>query len=254
MRHVIFLDSKIPQRQYKAWEKADAEFWEEFGLTNKYWVIRKDFSTYPTFIDEDGDVRPTASYLRALSEEVFADYKEYGTDFIIMLVHEDNWRSAGPLFDQLRAEASLPPKRGIWGSNFSNVFRSYHLQYCRWDKDNTANVFGTMYHERAHAFDVLIKTETGKDVNEVIGTKHYDREFVHGEGDRFDYIGRTNGRENTLYLAKFAPLLRDACVNRISLHIKYIQGRITLWQALLRKVTLLLNRKEGVDKSLEPSR
>lgn len=239
MRHIIILDNKITDQQYKAWMKEDKAFWKKWlGIDAKYFPpVRKDFSSYPTYIDSDGDKRPTHSYLKNLAKEVTKGYDKYGADFIIMAVHEDNFVSSDPR-----------PGVGIWGTNFSNLYHGYHLQYCRWDKDNPANTFGTLYHERAHSFDALVKTELGKDLNKIAGTVNWDREFVHGSSRRFDYIGRATGKENADFLPTVAEVMKEALKNRLRLHRDYIQGRITLWEQLLRVVKEWLFKTDGVPR------
>ncbi len=235
MRHVILLDEKISDKEYKKWEQEDRAFFKKnLGVDAKYWVIRKDFSDYPTTPDSDGDERPTQSYMKGLCQEINKSYGDYGTDFVLMAIHEDNWKSdpAGP-------------RNGIWGVNFSNIYKGYHLQYCRWDRDNSANTFGTLYHERAHAFDALVRTETGKNINTLAGTIQWDRDCVHGKSDKYSYIRH---KENTDALKAIAPMMQEAFIHRIKLHIRDIQGRITIWQQLMRRVKEFLNRKNGTPR------
>ena len=107
MRHIIILDNKITDQEYRAWMKEDKAFWKRwFNVDAKYWVVREDFSTYPTYIGSDGDTRPTYSYLKSLAKRVTKGYDRYGADFIVMCVHETNWKSADPR-----------PGIGIWGTN-----------------------------------------------------------------------------------------------------------------------------------------
>lgn len=237
MRHIILLDNKISEQQYNDWRKEDKAFWKKyFDVDAKYWVIRKDFSTYPTFVDSDGDRRPTYSYLVDLAKDATKGYDKYGADFIIMAVHEDNFLSTDPR-----------PGVGIWGTNYSNIYHGYHLQYCRWAK-KMANTFGTLYHERAHSFDALVKTELGKDLNKIAKTANWDREFVHGNHRDFEYIGRRTGKENAEFLKVIAPVMREAFVRRIQLHIKAIQNTITLREKLIRWIREYLNKTNGVPR------
>lgn len=224
MRNIILLDKKIPKSEYVNWAAEDKVFWKKWlGVDASYWVVDVDFSNYPTYIDSDGDRRPTYSYLKNLVAEHTQGYGKYGADFVVMAVHEDNFVSSDPR-----------PGFGIWGTNYSNIYHGYHLQYCRWDKDNPANTFGTIYHERAHSFDALVKTELGKDLNTIASTVNWDREFVHGNSTRFQYIGRSTGRENATFLKVIAPVMREALGKRVQLHIDYINDRISIWQKLLR--------------------
>lgn len=231
MRHIVLLDEKIPEHEYRAWLKEDKAFWKlYFNVDAKYFPQRHDFSTYPTYIDTEGDQRPTYSYLKSLAKKATQGYGPAGADFIIMAVHEDNFLSDNP-----------KPGVGIWGTNYSNIHHGYHFQYCRWDRDNSANTFGTLYHERAHSFDALIANETNKNLNTIVGTRNWDAEFVHGGSKRFDYIRH---KENVQTLRLIAPAMREAFSKRVALHIDYISGRVTLWQRLIELVTHWRNRTD----------
>lgn len=246
MRNIIILDEKITETSYREWMKADKAFWKKwFNVDAKYWSIRKDFSHYPTYIDEDGDVRPTHSYLKKLVTEVTKNYGKYGAEFVVMAVHEDNWRSSGKLFLELQDGKA----KGIWGTNYSNIHHGYHLQYCRWNS-NPANTLGTIYHERAHAFDALVMTELGKRLEPIVGVAAWDRDFVHGASPKYDYL-RWN--ENTDGLKLIAPIMREAFDARLQLHVDYINGRITLWQTLKRWFTEYMNKTNGVPHDLVES-
>lgn len=154
MRHVILKDKKITNSALKKWQEEDVAFWEKhIGVTPTYEVIETDYTTYPTYVDEDGDIRPTNVYLQSLNNVATKKVGDYGCDFILMLVHEDNWKS------------DTDTTKGIWGTNFSYIYGKQCLDYCRWDKDNPANTFGTAYHERMHSFDAIIKVELGIDIN-----------------------------------------------------------------------------------------
>lgn len=251
MRHVLIVDEKITAEELLAWKLEDDLFWDNYtGITPEYWEQRYDFSEYPTVWDSDGDARPDPEWVTRLTDEVHAKYHDFGTDFVMLLVHEDNWRSAGPLFDQLRAEAGFKPKNGIWGTNFSGIYRNYHVQYCRWDRDNPANVFGTMYHERHHALDALIKTEIGVDIRPLIGVENWDRGCTHGAEKPWVYIRH---KENVDALKRIAPYLKLALNKRQKRHDERLRkmnliisllGQVVYW---LRK---RLNAKDGVSASL----
>ena len=149
MRTLIQLDLKIQKDEALALLDDYADFIKEHtGIECEFYVERKDFSQVPTSPDSDGDLKPTSAYLKALEKEVHDRYRDYGTDNIIMWVHEDNF-----LF------------KGIWGSNFSYYYHKYSTQLCRWDKDNSANTFGTLYHEQMHSFDRLVLEELGIDMD-----------------------------------------------------------------------------------------
>ena len=250
MRHILLLDDKITEQQYRAWMKEDKAFWKQwFGVDNKYWVIRTDFSSYETFMDNDGDVRPTNDYLVDLVKKSTKGYDKYGADFVMMVVHRDNWRSDSRPTPRIRrellAQYGTINDKGIWGTNYSNIYNGYHLQYCRWDDNNLANVFGTMYHERHHAFDALVKTETGKDIRSAVPVSNWDADVTHGRHPSWEYIRH---KENTAALQAIAPLMREALSNRLRLHIEYIQGRITLWQSLIRWLNEWRNKTNGVPR------
>lgn len=239
MRHVILLDNKITDDEYKSWKKKDSEFWyDHLGVSPRYWVIRYDFSDYPTYVDSDGDIRPTEAYLQRLNDAVTGQYRDFGTDFIMVMIHEDNWKSD----DDTR--------KGIWGTNYSYAFGKQCLDYCRWDRDNIANTFGTAYHERMHSFDAIIKVETGVDINPILGTKNYDREVVHGAGKDWSYIRYQENREA---LAVMKPYLTTAFRKRQEKHREQFQDKYSII-ALLQKVIylqrMLLNKKTGISRKV----
>lgn len=238
MRHTILLDNKITDKEFDNWTKEDCAFWEKYaGITPTYGVIRQDYSSYPTYIDSDGDIRPTAAYLQSLNDQVVSKYGEYGTDFIIVAVHETNWRS------------DTPTTKGIWGTNYSYRFGKQHLQYCRWDKDNSANTFGTMYHERHHALDALVAVEAGLDVRDYLDVELYDREITHGYGAKWDYI---RWKENTKSLETMAPFLKLAFAKRLQKHEDFLNAKrktiIELAKQVIYLLKMKLNQKDGVPK------
>lgn len=233
MRHVLIRDKKIPQAEVEAWKITDTDFWQKHaGITPTYFDQEYDFTDYPTEIDNDGDVRPKDSFVKELTEDIYKRYSADGTDFIMLLIHQDNWKSGK-----------------IWGTNWSNKYRNYHVQYCRWDKKNPANVFGTLYHERHHALDALIATETGIDVNDILDVNTWDSQITHGKGAEWDYI---RYKENTQSIELIAPYLKDALVKRQKRHDDYIKGQKLTIIGLLEKMVYLyrqqLYKKDGVKK------
>lgn len=237
MRHTILLDKKISEREYKKWVKDDTAFWEEhLGITPTYELRLVDYSNYPTFVDADGDIRPTNAYLQSLVDPVVKSVGEFGTDFIMVMVYEDNWRS------------DTDTTKGIWGTNYSYVFGKQCLDYCRWDKENPVNTFGTAYHERHHSFDAIIKQETGVDVQPLLGVKRYDAEITHGGTKPWKYI---RNKENTESLKVMRPHLHKAFLKRKTEHEK-ILGLIGKVIDLAAQVIYLLkmkqNKKEGISK------
>lgn len=236
MRHVLFVDTKIPTADLEFWMDADTYFFETHAqITPTYYPIRYDFSDYPVEPDSDGDMRPTRKFLTELTDDVYDKYNEWGTDFVMLLVHEDNWKSDPP-----------GPNNGIWGVNMSLVYHSYHVQYCRWDKDNKANTFGTLWHERHHAFDALIKQETGVDIRPIVGVNNFDSGCTHGREDPWEYI---RYKENARSLRLIAPHLRRAIGVREQRHEDYMTKQKTVISLLEQMVYLykkLINRKNGI--------
>ena len=238
MRHVILLDTKINDIQYNAWLKEDKAFWaKHLGITPEYWVIKQDYSDYPTYIDSDGDIRPTDKYLQSLNDKVTKDYRDFGTDFVMVMIHEDNWKSDTDF------------TKGIWGTNYSYVFGKQCLDYCRWDKDNGANTFGTAYHERHHSFDAIIKQETGVKIEPILGVTRYDSEITHGGGEKWEYI---RYQENIESLTIMKPYLLSAFAIRKARHDKELEELrntiITLATKAIYLLKMLLNRKNGVPR------
>lgn len=233
MRHVLIKDKKIPQAEVEAWKITDTDFWHKYaGITPTYWQIEHDFTDYPTEIDSDGDVRPKNSFVRELTDEVHKSYGNDGTDFVMLLIHQDNWKSGR-----------------IWGTAWSNKYKNYHVQYCRWDKRNPANTFGTLYHERHHALDALIATEIGINVNSLFEIDSWDKSITHGQGAEWDYI---RYKENTKSIELIAPYLRQALAVRQKRHDEWLNGKRLTVIGLLQKLVYLyrqqLYKKDGVKK------
>ena len=227
MRTLAIIDLKIDKDEALALLDDYADFIKEHtGIECEFYVERKDFSQVPTSPDSDGDLKPTRAYMKALEKEVHDRYRDYGTDNIIMWVHEDNF-----LF------------RGIWGSNFSYFYHKYSTQLCRWDKDNSDNTFGTLYHEQMHSFDRLVLEELQIDVNKLFGYD-WDAGAVHGAG-KWDYIGRRTGRENTKALQQIAPYVMAALKKRKEKHEKDV-GLLRQIVTILSTVVALLLKKNSV--------
>lgn len=231
MRFVILKDTKITATEYAKLEKEFSDFVSTHtGLTPTFFIESQDYSNVPTELDQDGDSKPSKAYLQALLKTVHDKYGDYGTDSVVMLVHRDNW-----IF------------KGIWGTNFSNLYYKYHVHLCRFDNKNVANSLGTLYHEWMHSLDALIATHTGVDINSYFKTTKcftdWDNTCVHGNRFRgcpetpYKYI---KWKDNVDALKMIAPDLKAAYAKRREMHFKpYITA---LWQAvdLLRG---LLNRK-----------
>lgn len=235
MRHVILKDLKITNSALSAWMKEDVAFWEKYiGVTPTYEVIETDYTTYPTYIDEDGDIRPTYDYLQKKTDEVVKKYGDFGTDFIMVMVHEDNWRS------------DTETTKGIWGTNYSFIYGKQCLEYCRWDKDNNANTFGTAYHERHHSFDAIIKVELGVDIEPILGVSGYDKSITHGGTLPWKYIRH---KENLESLKIMKPYLQQAFAKRKERHeevLTKMQTIITLATKVLYLLRMKANAKDGI--------
>lgn len=203
MRTLALIDLKIDKDEALALLDDYGDFIEKHtGIKCTFYVERRDFSFVPTMPDSDGDLKPTTKYLTELANEVHSRYGDYGVDNIVLWVHEDNFTF-----------------RGIWGTNLSYIYHKYSVQLCRWDKDNSANTFGTLYHEQMHSFDSVILKETGININPLFENA-WDTNVVHGKGEKWDYIGRRTGRENTKALELIAPYLRQAYQKRLEAHFE----------------------------------
>lgn len=249
MRHCIFLDKKINKLEFENWKKEDTAFWQKFAnITPFYWTIDYDFSTYPVEPDWDGDARPTEAFMKELTEKVYKNYGEDGTDFVMLFVHEDNWRSSGKLFEAFKKEFNIKKEKGIWGLALAYKYKNYLSVYARWDEAQAVNTFATIYHERFHALDALIKTEINVDVNPIIGVKSWDSGCVHGGEKPWQYI---RNRENTEAIVLIAPYLREALKKRQDRHDAYIKGMkqtlLGLAQKMLYLLRLKLNKKDGIN-------
>ena len=73
MRLTVLKDTKIPQKDYELWQLDDTAFFQKNAdITPVYYTEEKNFSSYPTEIDEDGDVRPRMSWVETLADDVKA--------------------------------------------------------------------------------------------------------------------------------------------------------------------------------------
>lgn len=236
MRHIVLADNNISDAEFEQWRIEDAGFWKQhIGITPTYIIERADYSSYPTFIDEDGDIRPTNAYLKSLNDQMVAKYGEFGFDFLMVMIHQDNWKSAPP------------GGRRIYGTNYSYAFGKQTLQYCRWDKKNLATTFGTTYHERMHSLDAICQVEVGVDIRPLLSVRNFDADVVHGADPRFSYIRH---KENVEVLKPIAPHLRAAFSKRAERHQNFLNMKKQI--ALLEKVVywykILINRKNGVPR------
>lgn len=237
MRIYSLFDTKIPRSEMETVKENFNDIMRENAdIMPVWWEMPEDYSDYPTFIDGDGDMRPTATYLQDLADKVYK-IKRDTVDHIIVWVHEDNWKSdpAGP--------------GGIWGTNYSFVYRNYQVHYCRWDRDNIVNSLGTLWHEVTHSFDAFIKTYINFDIVTLFpGMKNWDRDMTHGGCCGHSYIGRKTGRENTDALKTIAPYLRDAYIERHKIADKEMAVFVSLLKQIVVLYRSLLNMKNGVSK------
>lgn len=236
MRALFLCDQKITDKELKTLTDEFAALVKtNTGITPMIFVQREDYTSVPTELDNDGDKKPTKAYFKGLTDTVYSKYGTYGVDSVIMLVHRENW-----VFD------------GIWGSNFSNLYRQYHVHLVRFDNKNAANSLGTLYHEWMHSLDALIKTHTGVDINKYFNTTKcyvsYDDTCVHG--NRFIGCKETpytyiRYKENTDVLAMIAPDLKRAYQARKELYYEPYK-KTMVWA--ITQLRALLNVKNGVPR------
>jgi len=242
MQHVILLDRKITLKEFENWKREDAAFWKDnTGITPSYAMLRYDYTDYPTEIDSDGDIRAHSKWLQSLTDGVVSIYGDFGVDFIMVVIHEDNWKSDPP-----------GPGNGIWGTNYSYRFGKQHLQYCRWDRDNPANSFGTLYHERHHALDALVRQEVGLNVEPLLSVPvgKYDRCVTHAKcGGEWKYI-RYQQNARSLFLMRH--LLRKAFEKRRLRHKELDGNEASVIRRALNLLYYIIkmqfNKKDGVKK------
>ena len=251
MRSVILLDLKIDKDEALALLDDFGEFFEKHtGIECEWYVERRDFSVVPTVPDSDGDLKPTKEYRKALETDVHNRYGDYGTDNIVMWVHEDNF-----LYKR------------IWGSNWSYNFYKYSFQLCRWDKDNPVNTFNTLFHEGGpgHSADALVREELAVDLNEKLAQhiwqsddfsnedKQYvavngfdwDKDYIHGKLPSVQYMGKrgyTYSEDNLRPLKVAAPLIAEAYALRKEKHLERI-GIMKRIIQILSTIVSLLGRK-----------
>lgn len=231
MRIVIKQDFKITDDESNELQRQFTDLmFENTGITPEFYIEKIDYSSVPMQTDSDGDTKPSKLYRKEIADDIFKRYTEWGTDHIILLVHEDNWSF-----------------KGIWGTNWSLMFHSYHMELCRFDRDNMANSLGTLYHEVMHSFDSLIKSTIGVDINPLF-EGDYDRNVVHGKGSKYSYIRH---RENTDALRLIANPLKQSYAKRKGFHdgnISKMKTIISLAEKLIVLYRSKLNKKDGVKK------
>ena len=251
MRLTILKDKKITDDQL---DRLRSDFMSMFPIRPTFFEHERDFSYYPTYPDSDGDLRPTNQFLVDETDFVHSKYGLWGTDHVFIFIHEDNWRSSGKnsltprIKEELLKEHGYIKDKGIWGTNYSNIYHGYQVHYCRYDKDNPANALGTFYHEVMHSFDALIKTETGTNIAPLIPVADWDRSVVHGQDSRYEYI---RYKENIEVVDYIKPYLLKSYANRKARFDEQVGLMTNVVQLLQTLVVLLrqqLNRKNGVNK------
>lgn len=235
MRILVLKDARITNAEMERLEKDFIEWMEtNADITPKFTYLVRDYNDYPTYVDSDGDIRPTDTFLRAEADEAYKRYRR-SVDHVFVLVHEDNWKSDPP-----------GPNNGIWGTNYSFIFRDYQLHYCRFDRDNPANSFGTFWHEITHSFDALIETYTGFDVTTLFANmpaKKWDWGMTHGNCCGNKYI---RWKDNAPALQAIAPHLRQAYEKRHEITDAETKKLIDLLKQIIVLYRMLLNMKHGV--------
>lgn len=230
MRTIVYKDKDIPQDEYNQLLNEYSIFIKKHtGIVCTFWTKEYDYSDYPTVLDTDGDDVMRPAFIEDFVKETTKSYSDYGADHIVTLIHEKNWKSG-----------RTATRKGIWGTNYSYRYGNYQLHYCRWDKRNLANSFGTLYHEMFHSFDALIKVEAGIDIEPILAVSSFDAEIVHGGDSKYDYI---RYQENTDVLKAIVPYLASAYRVRLEKHTKHMNGlKITVIGLLERLVDLYRQR------------
>lgn len=233
MKCLFLFDKKITADQR---ERLEADFsnliYEHTDIDPDIYTEDRDFSYYPTFLDSDGDKRPTDKWLRETIGEVYKKYKE-DIDHVFIQVHEDNWQSGR-----------------IWGTAFGNIYNGYQVLYCRFDKDNPANSLGTTYHEWMHTLDVFTKTYAGVDIEQLLSLNDWDTDIVHGQHPQAKYI---RYKDNTEWLEMIAPYLTKAYAKRRELYFVKVkqplmQQIITLSEQVIVLLRQAIYKKDGVGR------
>lgn len=241
MRTVVFKDIKIPEKQYRELLAEYTAFLEKnAGVKPVFWTYDYDFTDYPTNVDADGDDVPRPTFLKELSKEVESRYGKYGTDHIVTLIHEDNWKSG-----------ATAKRAGISGTNYSYTQGPYHFQYVRWwnrkgkpQKQEMINRFGTLNHEQDHSYDALIKVEIGVDINPILGVVNYDRNTTHGQS--VAYHSYINYQQNAKKLKVMAPYLQAAYAKRLEMHTEHIKGMQWTIIGLLEQLVSLYKQRQNI--------
>jgi hypothetical protein len=239
MRTTVFKDLKIPRAQYdELLNEYSAFIVKNTKIKPVFTTIDHDFTDYPTNVDVDGDDVPRPTFLKDISKYVEKKYGKYGTDHIVTLIHEDNWKSG-----------ATARRKGISGTNYSYTQGPYHIQYVRWwnrkgvsQKQEMINRFGTLNHEQFHAVDALIKQEIRIEIDPILGVGDFDRDVVHGAHPDYDYVNYNNNAET---LKKLSPYLIAAYAKRLERHTEHINGLQKTIIGLLQELVYLLTKNKN---------
>lgn len=240
MRNIIIKDKSIKDSEFKQLVDDYAAFIKKTtGITVRTTTVEYDFTNYPTILDSDGDDRPTDALINSLKNNAETKLGKYGFDNLVMLIHQDNWKSG-----------KTATRKGIWGTNYSYKYGPYHVQYCRFDKKNPANSFGTLNHEIDHSSDALILTEIGVNINPILKVENYDRNTTHGQP--VAYHGYIRWKENEAKLKVMAPYLKSAYAKRQERSTADIlntqKSLIGVLEQVVYFMTRLKNQKNGNPK------
>lgn len=220
MNVLIRKDKAINNTQLmRVLEQLSAFYKEHADITLKWTIEDHDYGDMEKSTAKGIFDTLSERYMRTNCAEVYKRHME-AIDHVIFLIHKDRW-SFGK----------------IWGENFSNHFSGYQTQVCRYDDQNPANTFGTIYHEMHHSHDALVYKYTGKNVTTLLGYK-WDL-ITHGEQQPWDYI---RYQENASSLRYISSLLKEAVANRRALWERK-QGQYNQIITLATQLLYLLRTK-----------
>lgn len=236
MRNLVYKDKLIKTSEYNALVEKYTKFIKDnTGIDVTFWTVDYDFSDYPTIIDDEKDDVLRPDFLQNIAKEVTAKYGDYGTDNVITLIHENNWKSG-----------KTATRKGIWGTNYSYKYGKYHIQYCRFDEGNIFNSFGTLNHEIDHTFDALCQVEVGINLNPILAVTNYDKYTTHGgkpDDEIHAYHPYIRNEENAGKLKVIAPYLTSAYKKRLERHVDAVKGKQLTIIGLLEKIVYLYKQK-----------
>lgn len=229
MKFLALVDESIDLNEAKEVAHQFTNFYQvHTSLVPQFLFEPFTYKNIPLEADNDGDLKPTRAWFKKTIQCIYDAHGD-SIDHVVLWVHRDNWTF-----------------KGIWGSNFSNIWNGYHVQLCRFDDRNQANSFGTLYHEVMHSHDALIYTMLGEPVNLPLS---YDKFYVHG--GRPDNEGTTQWKyirhqENTDALRLIASQLKRAYAKRRELYrLKQKKTIVYLAQQVLVLLRQLMTRKYG---------